>query len=212
MRKIILASVSNTLMIVLPLLGNPALMLHYKIVILILGAVCMWLTQPAFTMQETTEQKGSDKFSVVLILSMSFISVISPVIDWAYFTKAHSHFGWMTIMGLTMMITGLAFRAWAVRTLGEFFTPTVQIKEEHRLVTEGPYSIVRHPSYTGAFLSIIGGAVVLESWIGFAIACAAMTIAYYIRIKIEETELSAHFGKRYLQYQHTTKKIIPFVW
>jgi protein-S-isoprenylcysteine O-methyltransferase Ste14 len=212
MRKLLLACISNTLMIVLPLLAIPSLMWHYKILLLIAGSVCMWLTQPAFTIDETHEQKKRDKFSVILILSMSFISVVVPVIHWAYFMPTQSHVGWMSITGLVLMITGITFRAWAVRTLGEFFTPTVQIQEEHRLVTEGPYSIVRHPSYTGAFLSIIGGAVLLESWIGFAIACAAMTIAYYVRIRIEESELSAHFGTTYLQYQHTTKKIIPFVW
>jgi protein-S-isoprenylcysteine O-methyltransferase Ste14 len=212
MRKLILACISNTLMIVLPLLANPSLMLHFKIIILIAGSICIWLTQPAFTLDETTEKQSSDKFSVLLILCMSLVSVVSPVVHWAYFIPEQSHVGWVTITGLIMMMTGLAFRAWAVKTLGEFFTPTVQIKESHRLVTEGPYSIVRHPSYTGAFLSIIGGAVLLESWIGFAIACTAMTIAYYVRIRIEENELSAHFGATYLQYQHTTKKIIPFVW
>jgi protein-S-isoprenylcysteine O-methyltransferase Ste14 len=212
MRKLILACISNTLMIVLPLLANPSLILHFKIIILIAGSICIWLTQPAFTLNETTEKQSSDKFSVLLILCMSLVSVVSPVVHWAYFMPEQSNVSWVTITGLVMMMIGLAFRAWAVKTLGEFFTPTVQIKESHRLVTEGPYSIVRHPSYTGAFLSIIGGAVLLESWIGFAIACVAMTIAYYVRIRIEENELSAHFGATYLQYQHTTKKIIPFVW
>jgi protein-S-isoprenylcysteine O-methyltransferase Ste14 len=59
---------------------------------------------------------------------------------------------------------------------------------------------------------IIGSAVLLESWIGFVIACLAMTIAYYVRIRIEEGELEAHFGTRYQVYKHTTRRIIPFVW
>ena len=212
MRKVILASVSNVLMIILPLLGNLPLIFNYKIHFLITGSVFMWLTQPAFTVEDTNTKKDSDKFSVVLILMMSFISVITPVIDWAYFMNSHAQFTAFTLVGMVMMIIGLVFRAWAVKTLGEFFTPTVQIKKAHQLITGGPYSIVRHPSYTGAFLSIIGGAVMLESWIGFSLACIAMTIAYYVRIRIEEYELSAHFGRRYLEYKHTTKRIIPFVW
>jgi hypothetical protein len=51
MRKIVLASVSNILMVILPLLGKPALILHYKILIIIAGSICMWLTQPAFTLK-----------------------------------------------------------------------------------------------------------------------------------------------------------------
>jgi protein-S-isoprenylcysteine O-methyltransferase Ste14 len=212
MRKIVLAVLSNVLMIVMPLLGKPALMLHYKIFILIIAGVLIWLTQPAVSVQETSEEKNSDKFSVILILSMSLVSVVAPVIEWGYFHDSTGSFTVYTVIGLLMIATGVGFRAWAVKTLGEFFTATVQIKDDHKLVTKGPYSIVRHPSYTGAFLSIIGCAVLLESWIGFVIASIAMTIAYYVRISIEENELSAHFGTAYKEYKRRTKRIIPFVW
>jgi len=212
MKKLILACISNTLMIVLPLAANPSLIWHFKILLLVAGSICMWLTQPAFTMQEQTAKKHSDLNWVLLILAMSLVSVVAPVIDWAYFHTNPSYIGWMSITGLVLMLSGLVFRAWAVRTLGEFFTPTVQIQDKHQLITKGPYSLVRHPSYTGAFLSFIGGAMLLESWMGLAIAFLAMNIAYYVRIKIEEQELRAHFGTRYESYQVHTKKIIPFVW
>lgn len=212
MKKIALAILSNILMIVLPLMARPSLMLHYKILILIVICALMWLTMPPLTVDDTKEKKETDKFSVLLILVMSVVSVMAPVIDWAYFIEEKSDFTWVTLLGIVMMIGGMLFRAWAVRTLGSYFTPTVQIKKDHELVTAGPYSFVRHPSYTGAFLSIIGSAVVLGSWIGFLVAVTSMTIAYYFRISIEEKKLSAHFGTTYQQYQHTTKRIIPFVW
>jgi protein-S-isoprenylcysteine O-methyltransferase Ste14 len=212
MRKIVLASVSNILMVILPLLGKPALILHYKILIIIAGSICMWLTQPAFTVKETSDQKSSDRFSVVLILCMSFVSVVAPVLDWAYFKTNHNDFDVFTLIGILMIISGITFRALAVRYLGKYFTPTVQIKDDHRLVTTGPYSIVRHPSYTGAFLAIIAGGVVLESLTGFIISCMAMIIAYYVRIGIEEKELTAKFGDEYRQFTKRTKMIIPYVW
>jgi protein-S-isoprenylcysteine O-methyltransferase Ste14 len=212
MKKLVLALVSNSLMIVLPLLGKPVLMVNYKILILVAANVCIWLTQPAFTVKETNDKKESDKFSVILILSMSYISIVIPIIHWAYFMQNHSAFTWFTAAGILMMITGIVFRAWAVNTLGAFFTPTVQIQNNHQLVTKGPYSIVRHPSYTGAFLSIVGGALVLDSLLGLIAGCLAMTVAYYFRIKIEEDELTTHFGKSYSEYKQRTKKIIPFVW
>ena len=212
MRKIILASISNILMVILPLLGKPGLMIHYKILIIIAGSISMWLTQPAFTVKETSDQKNSDRFSVVLILCMSFISVVVPVVDWAYFTTAQNSFDGITVLGILMIVTGITFRALAVRYLGKYFTPTVQIKDDHRLVTSGPYSIVRHPSYTGAFLAIVAGGVVLESLTGFIISCIAMIIAYYVRIGIEEKELTAWFGNDYLLYKKRTKMIIPYVW
>lgn len=211
MRKIILASISNILMIIIPLLGKPSLILNGKILFIIAGSICMWLTQPAVTVKETSDKKSSDRFSVVLILLMSLVSVVVPVVDWAYFTTRQNSFGFLTVLGVIMIIIGISFRAWAVNSLGKYFTATVQIKDGHRLVKTGPYRIVRHPSYTGAFLAIIAGGVILESLTGFIISCIAMIIAYYVRISIEEKELLARFDNEYKAYKLDTKMIIPYV-
>lgn len=211
MRKIFLASVSNILMIVLPLLGKPALMLNGKILFIIAGSICMWLTQPPVSVKETSDQKSSDRFSVVLILLMSLVSVVVPIVDWAYFSSDWDSVSILTIAGACMIIAGISFRAWAVHSLGKYFTATVQIKEDHRLIKTGPYRIVRHPSYTGAFMAIIAGGVILGSLTGFIISCTAMIIAYYVRIGIEEKELIARFGDDYLAYKRDTKMMIPYV-
>lgn len=212
MKKIFLSIISVLLMVFLPLLGNPSLILNAKIIVIVIGSVCVWLTQPAFSASETSEKKDSDKFSVILILSMSLISGIVPIVDWAYFMADKNNFSWMTISGVAMIVTGILFRAWSVKTLGKYFTPTVQIKEEHELINSGPYKIVRHPSYFAAFLSITGAAVLLESITGIAVSIIAMSIAYYVRISIEERTLLAHFGNRYKEYMLETKKIIPYIF
>lgn len=212
MKKIILSIISNVLMVFLPLLGNPLLILHAKIIVIIAASVCVWLTQPAFSMAETNEKQQSDKFSVILILSMSLVSGIVPILDWAYFNPSKSDFTWMTVTGVVMIMTGILFRAWAVRTLGQYFTPTVQIQKEHQLINSGPYKIIRHPSYFAAFLSITGAAVLLESITGIVISIIAMSLAYYVRIGIEEQKLLEHFGNRYKEYMRNTKRIIPFVF
>ncbi len=211
MRKIILASISNILMIVIPLLGSPNLILHFKILCIIIGSVFMWLTQPPVSVKETSDKKSSDRFSVVLILLMSLISVVVPVIDWAYFSDTQDNISFFTILGIFMIIFGISFRAWAVNTLGKYFTATVQIKEGHQLVQSGPYRLVRHPSYSGAFIALIAGGVILESLLGFMISCIAMMIAYYVRITIEEKELMFRFGNEYSAYKANTKMLIPYV-
>lgn len=212
MKKIVLSIISNIIMVFLPLLGNPSLILNPKIIVIIIGSVCVWLTQPAFSVAETSEKKQSDKFSVILILSMSMISGVVPILDWAYFNGDKNNFSWMTVTGVIMIVTGVLFRAWSVRTLGKYFTPTVQIKDEHQLIRSGPYRIIRHPSYFAAFLSMAGAAVLLESLTGIAVTVIAMSFAYYVRIGIEEQKLIEHFGNRYREYMLDTKRIIPFVF
>lgn len=212
MKKIAISMVSNTLMILLPLLPNPALMLHPKIIILIVSGMIIWLTQPIFSLRETKEQRESDKSSVILILSMSFISIVLPIIIWAYIIKNKDSYNLLFVSGVFMVATGLTYRAWAVRKLGKYFTPTVQIQNEHRLITKGPYKLVRHPSYMGAFLVITGCTLVLQTWIGYLISCLAMGYAYKVRISIEEKELEKHFGEEYRSYKGHSKKLIPFLW
>lgn len=212
MKKVFLSIISNIIMVFLPLLGNPSLILNPKIIFIITGSVCVWLTQPAFSVAETSEKRQSDKFSVLLILLMSLISGVVPILDWAYFNSAKNNLGWMTVAGTVMIITGILFRAWSVKTLGKFFTPTVQIRQGHQLINTGPYKIIRHPSYFAAFLSITGGAVLLESITGIIVSIIAMGFAYYVRISIEERKLLEHFGIRYKEYMLKTKKLIPFVF
>lgn len=212
MKKVVLSIISNIVMVFLPLLGNPSLILNPKILVIIIGSVCVWLTQPAFSVAETSEKKHSDKFSVILILSMSLISGVVPILDWAYFKGDKNNFSWMTVTGVIMIVTGVLFRAWSVRTLGKYFTPTVQIKDEHPLIRSGPYRIIRHPSYFAAFLSLAGAAVLLESLTGMLVTIIAMSFAYYVRIGIEEQKLIEHFGNRYREYMLHTKRIIPFVF
>ncbi|HEX8357634.1 MAG TPA: isoprenylcysteine carboxylmethyltransferase family protein [Segetibacter sp.] len=212
MKKLTLSIVSNILMVFLPLAGKPALIFNPKILIIIAGSVCVWLTQPAFSFAESNEKKQSDKSSVLLILLMSLISGVIPIVDWAYANTDKNNFSWLTITGVVMIISGILFRTWSVRTLGKYFTPTVQIKEEHQLINSGPYKIVRHPSYFAAFLSIAGAAVLLESAAGLVVSLVAMGYAYYVRIGIEEEKLVEHFGARYSAYMQQTKRIIPFVF
>ncbi len=212
MKRLFVGIISNSLMVVLPLLLKPHLMADYRIIIILLGGMFIWLTQPVISASETRENKGSDSYSVLVILLASLVSVVAPIIHWAYFMNEQGTSLTALIAGLVIMITGLLMRAWAVSTLGMFFTPTVQIKEEHRLVTIGPYALVRHPSYTGAYLAIVAPAVILNSVPGMLIAATSMALAYYIRIKIEEKALLQHFGDEYKAYIRRTKMLIPYVW
>ncbi len=210
-RKLIVSILINVALIILPLVLQPRLILNYKILIIIAGSILIWLTQPVFSMAETQEKKSSDKWSVLIIIIMSFVSVMVPITIWAYSNVDKNSFTLLTLIGIFFIFSGILLRAWSVRSLGIYFTPTVQIQKEHKLITTGPYKLIRHPSYSGAFLAITSGALVLDTLIGYAIAITAMTICYIIRIQLEEKEMLSHFGNQYLQYSKKTKKLIPFI-
>ena len=212
MRKYINTLIFLVLGFVIPLSLKIELLTHYKIIILMIACVVMFQTQPSFEMQEAKNKQDTDKNSVLLILLLSLISVVAPVVEWAYF-KADLNTTLGLIPGISLMVIGIGIRAWSVQTLGKYFTATVQVQEDQKVVQSGPYALVRHPSYLGAFLALSGSAVVLEAWYGLGIAIISMLIAYRIRIKTEEATLINSFGEQYEAYQkQTPSRLIPFIW
>ncbi len=197
---------------VLPLLSQPELIISYKAIIVIIEGFCLWLTQPKFSLRETRSNKKTDKLSIVFILLASSLSVVSAEIEWAYFNYPYKDLNILAFCGLTMIITGLALRIWSILSLGKHFTATVRLHNEHELMQNGPYAILRHPSYTGAFFAITGVAFFLNAAISIFISIVVMFIAYYIRIKTEEKLLTSYFGDAYIAYSKNKKKLFPYVW
>ena len=196
---------------ILPLVGRPALLLHYKLLLLLLACIAIFATQPSLDVKEAQSNKATDQNSFFVIFILSLVGITAPIIEWAYFKENVNGISGL-IPGFLLLSFGIALRFWAIRTLGRFFTLSVQITAGHSLVRTGPYKLIRHPSYLGAFLAFVGSAVVLEAWIGLLIAIIAMLIAYGARIRSEEHVLVQTFGVQYEEYRMETKRMIPFVW
>ena len=173
MKKIVHTIVFLVLGYILPLIFNPSLLLDPKMLSLMLACIILFLTQPTFHVEEGIKQKEVDKSSVFLILTFSVVSVACPIIEWAYFSYYTGSWMWIGLGG-GFVLGGVFIRVWAIQTLGKYFTATVQISDDHQLVKNGPYQIVRHPSYLGAYMVFIGSAILLEAWIGGLIAAIIM--------------------------------------
>lgn len=114
--------------------------------------------------------------------------------------------------GCALMAAGLLLRAWSVRVLADFFTVDVAIRPGHALVRNGPYRLLRHPSYTGALLTFYGFALALGTVWGLAVIAIVVTAAFLRRIKVEEAVLRDAFPQAYPDYARQTKRLVPFVW
>lgn len=116
---------------------------------------------------------------------------------------------WVVAAGVILLWLGVAFRLWAIFTLGRFFKLTVTIQEGHRVVDRGPYRWLRHPSYTGALLAGAGIGLALDDWLSIVVLLGAMAIAYLIRIPVEERALLEEFGEDYADYAARTARLVP---
>lgn len=115
-------------------------------------------------------------------------------------------------VGLAVMVLGTVLRYWSVHVLGRFFTVTVDIGEDHRVIDTGPYALLRHPSYTGMLVVYLGIGIALDSWLGAACAVVLPALAVLARIRHEEAVLVRQLGGAYERYQGRTKRLVPGVW
>jgi protein-S-isoprenylcysteine O-methyltransferase len=116
---------------------------------------------------------------------------------------------WPLAVGLTLLWTGLAFRLWAVRTLGRFFKMAVVVQDDHRVVDSGPYRWLRHPSYTGALTITVGIGLAYGDWTSIAVMLLCPLIAFLIRIRVEERTLLDELGDEYAVYAQRTARLVP---
>jgi protein-S-isoprenylcysteine O-methyltransferase len=107
---------------------------------------------------------------------------------------------------------GWLLRFWSVVTLGRYFRTTVVVQDDHRLITHGPYRLLRNPSYTGAILMFLGiGLAQGNAWSTAAIVGTGL-LAYGWRVRMEELALRARFGQAFDDYARRTWAMIPMVW
>ena len=111
-----------------------------------------------------------------------------------------------------MVIAGEAFRQWSTYTLGRFFTAPVVIMSGHKLLTKGPYGVVRHPGYLGALMANAGLGLMVQSWLAPLVTMCIIALAYVYRIYLEEKALKREFGSKYVDYSRRTHRIIPYLF
>ena len=116
------------------------------------------------------------------------------------------------LVALALMTLGVGIRIWAAITLGRFYTTTLMITEGHRVVTNGPYSRIRHPGYLGEMLLWTGFGILSSDLITALLLPMLFVAAYLYRISVEERMLTQELGDDYVQYRRRTRKLIPFVY
>ena len=117
----------------------------------------------------------------------------------------------VVLAGFLVVLMGVAFSIWARLILGSNWSNRVAVKENHTLVRTGPYRIVRHPIYSGILVGMLGSAVQRGGIRCFAgvLICG---LSFWLKTRAEERFMVQTFGKEYLQYCHTVKTLVPFIF
>jgi len=109
------------------------------------------------------------------------------------------------------MFLGVVVRQWAIVVLGRFFSLTVQVAADHKVIDKGPYRLIRHPSYTGILITFIGLGLAVQSWAALLVLLGVYTLSFGYRMRIEEKTLLSQLGNDYASYMRRTKRLVPYL-
>ncbi|HML24356.1 MAG TPA: isoprenylcysteine carboxylmethyltransferase family protein [Aggregatilinea sp.] len=184
-------------------------------VLIILADVVVLLPDHADLLVERAElQEGTKKWDVALA---ALAVIVFPIVTWGT-AGLDKRSGWSEVSTATWVVAVIAFLAgslfvlWAM-VANAYFSATVRIQTDrnHRVVSSGPYRLVRHPGYTGAIVFQLGMPLVLDSWWAL-IPSACAIVCYVIRTALEDRTLQAELPGYENYAQRVRYRLLPGVW
>ena len=98
------------------------------------------------------------------------------------------------------------------KALGRMWSVSLQLKQDHKLVTSGIYRRLRHPMYTAFWLMALAQALLLPNWIAGPAGLVGFGFLFFSRVGPEERLMEQAFGQEYRDYKARTKRVVPFIY
>lgn len=171
----------------------------------------------AFKQTARTSRKGAvvqDRGSMVLLIGLLWFGIaLNFLLAWLLPTAA---FSWQrnTLFGIGVgfILLGVALRWYAIQVLGCYFTRDIAVSADQKVVQDGPYRYIRHPAYSGTFLTMLGVGLALTNWASLVALLLCVFAGHLYRVNIEEEALLQTIGQPYVEYIQRTKRFIPWVF
>jgi protein-S-isoprenylcysteine O-methyltransferase Ste14 len=162
----------------------------------------------------TSSSAPKDRGSYLVVMSLFWIGIAADFSLAFVFPQAsiRSNRSLFFFGGIGLMFAGMALRLYSMSVLGRYFTFQVAVQTNQPVIEAGPYQYIRHPSYTGALITLIGFGLALGNWAGLIALLTLMAVGYGYRIPIEESALVASIGQPYKDYIRRTHRLIPYVY
>ena len=89
------------------------------------------------------------------------------------------------------------------------WSPSLEIREKHELITRGIYGVIRHPMYASQWLWVIAQPLLLQNWLAGVVNLVIFIPFYFMRVKAEEALMLDSFGEQYREYMKKTGAVLP---
>jgi protein-S-isoprenylcysteine O-methyltransferase Ste14 len=144
----------------------------------------------------------------LLTLGGFFVPLIYAFTNWLEFANyaLPTLAGWLGIL----LTAGALFIFWRAHAdLGVNWSPSLEIREKHELITRGIYGVIRHPMYASQWLLTLATPLLLQNWIAGFLNLVVFIPFYILRVKAEEQMMLDSFGTQYQEYMKNTGRVVP---
>ena len=152
---------------------------------------------------------GKEKSMLFLLWGGMFVlPVIYAASNWLDFAN-YTLPAWAGWLGVAL-ITGALFVFWRSHAdLGLNWSPTLEIREKHTLITRGIYSVIRHPMYASQILWSLAQILLLQNWIAGLSSLVVFFPFYFMCVPAEEQLMLEQFGDQYRSYMQKVGAVFP---
>lgn len=137
-----------------------------------------------------------------------YITILISAIT-EYFTLNREVNLTLSLLGFIMYLLGILGREWVIRSLSDYWSADIRIREDHRLIKEGPYRYVRHPNLFCLLIEMNGFCFIPNSYYSFLSVWLIYFPVILVRIYLEEKALIEKFGQEYLDYKKELYVLLP---
>ncbi len=144
----------------------------------------------------------------LLTLGGFIVPLIYAATNWLDFAdyRLPTWAGWLG----ALLTAGALFVFWRAHAdLGLNWSPSLEIREKHELITRGIYGVIRHPMYASQWLLVIAQPLLLQNWIAGFLNLLVFIPFYLLRVKAEEQLMLEKFGNQYQAYMQRVDAVLP---
>lgn len=144
----------------------------------------------------------------IAVVILPLVAIFTPLLEFADYPLHPVAF----TLGVVVLCPGLWLFYRSHADLGKNWSISLEIREDHRLVSSGVYRLIRHPMYTAIFLQASAQTFLLPNWLAGPSCLLAFLLMFVFRVGREEQMMHKIFGAAYADYMKQTKRLIPYLW
>lgn len=170
-----------------------------------------------FRQMATVSRKAAvvqDRGSLVILIGLQWVGIaLNFSLPWLFPSATILlHRTVVFLFGIIFIVLGVTLRWFAIWKLGSYFTRDVAVSSDQEVVQSGPYRFIRHPAYSGTFLTMLGLGLAMTNWASLIALLLCVLLGHFYRVRIEEDALIHNIGQPYIEYMQHTKRFIPLVF